>query len=402
MKDYLTWYRKQVVKIMGHKKFCAFSPTIASGEVTFPNDVPTACTDGWNCMYGPAFIEPLNDAQFRGLILHENLHKALQHGFVWGKLWEENAQLTNFAADIVVNTSLTEMDGGEGFIEFPPGGVEADPFFSGWTVGDVYNHFKKKQNPPPKGKQGGSGKPGAGKGEPKDQQPGEQPGADEHSWEKAAELHAEKGEEIKRAVNQGESMRRARGAGGGNSEGAFGALLQPKLDPKELLRQFMTAACAGGGETTWARIDRRFLAGGYGLMPGSINETIEEIVIGMDTSGSCFGTDTMTKFISDIAHIVEEISPAKCHVIYWDWEVQGHHIFEGGQFAVASMQPRGGGGTNGAVLFEYLRAQKINPTCVVQFTDGEVGDWGRSDWPTLWAVMGRDRAPFGTTVKLEY
>jgi hypothetical protein len=37
----------------------------------------------------------------------------------------------------------------------------------------------------------------------------------------------------------------------------------------------------------------------------------------------------------------------------------------------------------------------------VQFSDGYVGNWGRSDWPTLWALTSDVQAPYGTTVKLD-
>jgi hypothetical protein len=53
------------------------------------------------------------------------------------------------------------------------------------------------------------------------------------------------------------------------------------------------------------------------------------------------------------------------------------------------------------VLFNYLRKKRITPQAIVQFTDGYVGDWGRSDVPTLWAVTSDIKAPFGTTIQLE-
>ena len=36
-------------------------------------------------------------------------------------------------------------------------------------------------------------------------------------------------------------------------------------------------------------------------------------------------------------------------------------MFEDGQFAVQDLKPKGGGGTDGAVLFDYLREKNINP-----------------------------------------
>ena len=81
--------------------------------------------------------------------------------------------------------------------------------------------------------------------------------------------------------------------------------------------------------------------------------------------------------------------------------MRGMQTFEDGQFAVQELKPKGGGGTNGSVLFDYLRSNNINPTAIVQFTDGYVGNWGTSSWPTLWAVTSDKKAPFGTTIKLD-
>jgi predicted metal-dependent peptidase len=132
-----------------------------------------------------------------------------------------------------------------------------------------------------------------------------------------------------------------------------------------------------------------------------VGTTMTELVIGFDTSGSIFGGDEMTVFVSNIKSIIEDIKPTKVHVIYWDTSVVGHQTFEEGQFAVQNLKPRGGGGTDGSVLFDYLRDKRITPQAIVQFTDGYVGDWGKTDVPTLWAVSSDMVAPFGTTVRIE-
>jgi predicted metal-dependent peptidase len=125
-----------------------------------------------------------------------------------------------------------------------------------------------------------------------------------------------------------------------------------------------------------------------------------EMVIGFDTSGSVFHGKEMALFVTEITALIAEINPSKCHVIYWDTEVAGHQIFEEGQFAVQNLKLKGGGGTDGSVLFDYLREKRITPDAIVQFTDGYVGDWGRSEWPTLWAITTDIRAPYGTSIQI--
>ena len=65
-----------------------------------------------------------------------------------------------------------------------------------------------------------------------------------------------------------------------------------------------------------------------------------------------------------------------------------------------SLKVKGGGGTDGSVLFDYLRDKGIKPDAIVQFTDGYVGEWGHTDVPTLWAITTELSAPFGTSIHL--
>jgi predicted metal-dependent peptidase len=136
-------------------------------------------------------------------------------------------------------------------------------------------------------------------------------------------------------------------------------------------------------------------------MPTMMGVTLRELVVGFDTSGSIFGGNEMTRFVTEIATIIEQVKPSKVHVIYWDTAIAGHQTFEDGQFAVQDLKPKGGGGTDGAVLFDYLRKQKLKPDAIVQFTDGYVGSWGKTDVPTLWVITTDIKAPFGTTIQLE-
>jgi predicted metal-dependent peptidase len=378
--------KKAHIAIMQHKVFCAYSGILACGKVKVGDDVPTAATNGWDVYYNPDFIEQYMkpDPELRFLILHEAQHKAYRHLQVWRALHDENAQLANIAADHFVNLSLVDMDAGEGFIKMPSVGVQPDPKYRGWSVKQIFEDLKAN---------------GEGQGQ------GDGDGMDEHDWENAMSgdpaKEQERANEIQRAIRQGEIVRRKMaGKGAGNADGVFGDLLQPKIDWKKVLREFITETCAGRDESSWRKPNRRFLS--YDTyMPSMMGTTMTELVIGFDTSGSIFGGDEMTMFVSEIKKIIEDIKPSKVHVIYWDTEVAGHQTFDEGQFAVQDLKPKGGGGTDGSVLFKYLKESNINPQAIVQFTDGYVGDWGNTDVPTLWAVSSDLVAPFGTTIRVE-
>lgn len=386
------------VAIMRHKKFCAYAGLLACGKVTVTEDIPTACTNGWDVQYNPEFVDGLIDAQLNLLVLHEATHKAYRHMHVWKVLWDENPQLANIAADHFVNLSLITTDNGAGFIQMPKEGVQPDHKYLNWSVRMIFDDLKQQQQQQPQ-------KPSKGGGGENPDDPDDGGGFDKHDWENAASgspaEQAAQAEEIQRAMRQGEMVRRKmQGKGSGNSDGVFGDLLTPKVDWRKVLRDFITETCAGRDESSWRRPNRRFLSDDI-YMPSMLGTTMTELVIGFDTSGSCFGGDEMTRFVTEITNIIGDIKPSKCHVVYWDTEICGHQTFEDGQFAVQNLKPRGGGGTDGAVLFNYLRDKRINPQAIVQFSDGYVGSWGRSDWPTLWALTGSMSAPYGTTIHLE-
>jgi predicted metal-dependent peptidase len=227
---------------------------------------------------------------------------------------------------------------------------------------------------------------------------------DEHDWDganqKDAPTQAKQAQEIDRALRQGEALARKRGEGKGNSDGVLGDLLKPEVDWREKLREFVQQTCQGNDESTWRKPNRRYLTQDM-YMPSMHSESMGELVVGFDTSGSCFGSDVMTKFASELTAIIGAMRPEKTRVIYWDYNVQHEQVFDNGEFSMSSLTPRGGGGTDGSVLFDYLRDKQITPQAIVQFTDGYVGSWGTSSVPTLWAVTERSiRAPYGQTVHI--
>jgi predicted metal-dependent peptidase len=382
--------KKTHISIMTHTKWCRFAGVLACGKVEITTDIPTACTDGWDVKYNPDFVLTTltNAPQRRLVVLHEATHKAYQHTYMWQHLFKENARLANIAADHFVNLALTDEDNGEGFLEMPTMGIQPDAKYRGWSVKQIFDDLKA--NPP-------TPRNGNGSGEGAD-------GIDSHDWENASNRSAEdvatQVRELDRAMRQGEILAKKVGKSKGNNAGTFGDLLTPKVDWREVLRDFTQELCAGKDESSWRKPNRRYLADDV-YMPSLSSTTMTELVIGFDTSGSCFGSAEMTLFVSEITSIIERLAPAKTHVIYWDTAVQGVQVFEGGQFAVQDLKPAGGGGTDGSVLFTYLRKHNIRPDAIVQFTDGCISDWGTSDCPTLWAISGTAKAPFGVTIQLE-
>lgn len=385
---------KAKIAIMRHPRFCRYSGVMACGKLTITTDLPTAATDGWNVFINPAFVDKLTDPELRLLILHEQQHKAYRHMQVWRALMQENAHLANIAMDHFVNLTLMDMDNKEGFLAMPSIGVQPDPKYRGWAVNRIYNDLK--QNPP--------ADPSSTFDEhmPAEDDPADSSDPTTQSIVTAIKsLNQIRAEEIDRALRQGEILAKRRAeALGLNHTPAFGDLLHPTQDWRKVLREFITETCSGRDESTWRRPNRRYLGEDI-YLPSMLGTTISRLAILFDTSGSCFGTDIATRFVSELAAIVEQVKPTIIDVLYVDTEVAAHQTFEEGQFAVASLQPRGGGGTNLPVTWDYLRAKHIKPDACVVLTDGETPFGIAPEYPVLWALTSLTvRPPYGVSVHI--
>ena len=348
--------------------------------------IPTAATNGKWVKFNPEFVAGLNEKQVRFLVLHELMHVAFRHMKVYMNLSKENPRLANIATDAFINTTLLHEDSEN--LESIEGGVPAEERWLGKSTLEIYMTLLGERQDKDKDEDGQGGQ----------EQGGQDQGHDSHDWEGANEVNDDDlQKQVDRAIRQGKMMADKMS---GKTSGVIGDLLKVEQDWRTLLAEFVNDTCNGAGESTWARQDRRFLHSGT-YMPGSVSEQVGELVIGFDTSGSCFGSDEMTLFASHVAAIVEQVRPAKVHVAYVDTSVAGFQTFEDGQFAVANMKPEGGGGTHLPVLWDYLARNRIDPVACVFLTDGETDFGTPPNFPVLWAMTTDTTAPYGTNVRIE-
>jgi predicted metal-dependent peptidase len=99
---------KAVVDIMGNPKYVALAGVLMIGDRTVRDDIPTACTNGRDEMYGRDFVTGISDAELRFLVLHECYHKLYRHLTTWRHLYEDNALLANMACDYVINCKIAQ------------------------------------------------------------------------------------------------------------------------------------------------------------------------------------------------------------------------------------------------------------------------------------------------------
>jgi predicted metal-dependent peptidase len=288
--------------------------------------------------------------------------------------------------DFVINIKLVD-DNKDGFATMtgPLTMGCLDTKYRDWDSARVFHDLMKGA------KDGGKGQPGGSKGQPGGQ-PGE--GFDQHDWEGAEDMTSEEKSELAReidgAIRQGALLAGKTGSGGDRD---FEELLQPKVDWRTALREFVSATCTGSDYTTWRRPNRRYIGSDI-YLPSGVSESVKEVVVAIDTSGSTYAPGVLTTFMSEVAGIFEAVRPEKVHLIYWDTKVCAHeeyaqHEIDG---IIKSTQPKGGGGTVVDCVPEYMTKQGIKPQAVIVLTDGYLGGWGTWSSPLLWCILDNNAA----------
>ena len=379
---------KNITQIMGNPKYVALAGVLMIGEKGIQDDCPTAYTNGRDDYYGRAFVDGLADSEFRFLILHETYHKLFKHLTTWEHLYKDDAQLANMACDYVINLMIADEN--RDMFAVMPKDAEGnaigllDETFRNMDTAQVYKILKQEQEE----------KGGAASSTPK-----EGGGLDENDWEGAQEMSAEEqrelAQEIDQAVRQG-AMTAGKVGSGGNR--AIDQLLQPEVNWREVLREFITETCRGTDDSTWRQPSRRHLAMGM-LRPSGITERVGELVIAIDTSGS-IGQHELTKCLSEIKGVCDTVRPESVRILYGDTKVCSDELYGDVPNACASLEqltqttkPAGGGGTRVQCVPDYIRDNNINAQAVIVLTDGYLGgDWGAWTMPLLWGILDHKSA----------
>lgn len=371
--------KKAVIDIMANPRYVALAGILMLGKRTVEDDegkCPTAYTNGRDEVYGRAFVDKLNDAELRFLVLHENYHKLYRHLTTWDWMYRENPQAANMACDFVINVKLVD-DNGDNFAtmtgELKKGCL--DTKYRGWDSAQVFSDLKKN----------GSGK-GGGKGSGT--------GFDEHGWDDAQDMTAEEKQELAReideAIRQGALMAGKSGSGGDRD---LVELMEAQVDWREVLRDFVTSTCVGNDYSTWRKPNRRYIGANI-YLPSGISERIGEIVVAIDTSGSIGGRE-LSVFLSEVGSIADTVSPEAVRVLYWDTMVCGDEEYKGEEVKniTKSTKPKGGGGTTVECVPQYLQDKQIKAQCVIVLTDGYLGgSWGQWNHPLLWTILDNRNA----------
>jgi len=374
--------KKGHIALMKHPETALWGGVMMMGSTEVVDEAITAYTDGINKKYGRTFLQTIcpTQAEVNGLILHENLHIGLRHHLHGADMFKEDGDKANKAADYVVNDMIMVISKKyPDLVQLPRGGLY-DPQYHNMSMREVYKLLKSK-----KGGGGGGGKPD------KEGEKGSGSGGGEYEFDKhdfgkpmTQEEAKEMDGKIDRAIREGALLA---GRLGIDLPRSISDLLNPVIDWKKELADFVTSSCKGKDEYTWRKFNRRVISNDI-YLPTVENETIGEVVVAIDTSGS-IGQEQLNAFASELVSICDAVSPDAVRVLWWDTKVHGEQLFTDNYDQIGSMlKPLGGGGTRVSSVAEYINKKKINAECVLVFTDGYLESdvvWNISS-PTLWMV----------------
>jgi predicted metal-dependent peptidase len=358
--------------IIGRDNYVALAGVLMIGSKKISTKTKTACTNGRDEAYNPDFVDSLTDAEFRFVILHECYHKMYQHLTTYRDLDKIDHDRANRACDYVINLKLMDEDK-TGFIKMPECGLY-DEQYRGMSAREVFALL------PPSDNNDGGGN-------------GQSP-FDDHEWDEAEALSNEEKEDLAKqideAVRQGSILA---GKLGNGSNRTLEDLLETKQNWKELLRDFVTTVCTGKDYSTWKRPNRRYMGLDI-IMPSGISETMGEVLIGIDTSGS-IDAESLASFLTEVKGVCDQVKPSKVRLVYWDTSVRSEEVYLQDELdnLTRSTKPKGGGGTDVRCVPAYMGEHGIKPECAIILTDGYLGGgWGTWTVPLLWVILNNKSA----------
>ena len=360
---------------MKHPETALYSGVMMLGKSEVIDDCPTAKTDGINKYYGRKFIEALSDKELRALILHENLHIALNHMGRFRKEFKKNAHHMNICADYVVNDVVIHLEDKE-LCQLPEGALYEKKYHN-WSVNEILKDLAEQEQ----SQNGDNGQSATDGLTP----------LDEHDFESGKSMTPQEQQEmtkkIENALKEGSILA---GKIGAKIPRAIDELFEPKINWREMMREFISSTCRGNDEFTWRKFNKRMLPNDL-YLPSMENESVGELVIACDTSGSISQHD-LTIFATELQAICSTITPDQIRLLWWDSEVCSEQIFSPEHYQDISkvLKVAGGGGTYLSCVSEYITKERINADAIIVFTDGYVEQdiqWNLSA-PTLHIVNG--------------
>lgn len=349
--------------------------------------VPTAGTDGIYLYYNPEYIEKLVQSHgmefLLGLMMHEVLHPALQH--IWRQR-NRDQLLWNAACDYAANLIIHDQGA-----KLPPGALLADKYrdlpaeaiyaellrstpqktaVSFETIDDHSIWQQANQN----------------------NQENTSKGSRTNSADSSAGRLAA---EWKIRLAQATQTAKQRGTLPAGMERLIKEVLYPRVDWRQVLASFVQPAM---NDYTFLPPSRR--SHNNLLFPALRDQSLEEVVIAIDTSGSVW--EFYQVFMSEVLGIISSYPHFRGYLAMCDARVQ--YFDEISSDSPLPQKFKGGGGTDFRPLFEQIETQGLNPSAVVFLTDGDATlPQEEPPYPVLWVLTQESKfqPPWGAVAYLD-
>lgn len=410
------------------------------------NTIPTLATDGFNLWVNEEFWRGLSLDLKISAVAHEIGHKMLLHCTRRGA---RNPMLWNVAADYVVNGILVDNGFALG------AGWLYKAKYQGWATEAVYSDLEdelmKEKKDEGKDKKGPKGPPSKDKGEGAEGDGGDNSdsdggepsdGSDEQEGMGGASPGDDEGvggddgknissdpsqvpssisrewidkhQDIKELTGSNEAIDKAEkqiieqvqkavqtAMQHGNCPAGmaqFDDLCEPSKEPwfNHLHRYMQSLTVA---EYNWAKMNRRTMVVHNIFAPEHYSESLGEVVIAIDASGSVFDAYHQANFAGHTQAILSEAKPSKVHVMYFDSDITSYEVMDACDLEFRS-KPCGGGGTCFEPIFDKIEEEGIAPAVVIILTDC-MGSFPNEEppYPVIWASieehLGCYAPPFG-------
>lgn len=358
---------------------------------TIDESCETAATDGKRIVFGPEFLDDLDDSELDFIMMHEIMHVVLQHCFRGDGF---DSEQFNIACDIVVNSNIllsNNMDVktitlkkyGES-MHMTPNGKEGYEY----TAEQVYAMLPPPPNRKPvsmpsgslNGENGADGEEAAGSalGRAKLKQGKKNdfpPTWDDHTrWGLEEDDDTLRDVWVKRFEDACEAISirdpsNQRGLLPLCAERLLKELRKPQIDWRTILNDFIQEEIA---DYSFTPPDRRFDESAFFLPDFNDKENIvENILFMIDTSGS-MSDDMITAAYSEVKGAIDQFDgKLKGWLGFFDAAIVEPKPFESeDEFKV--IKPAGGGGTDFQIIFEYVYKHMADKeiASIIILTDG--------------------------------
>lgn len=337
-------------------------------------EIKTACTDGRQIRYNPAFIDPLSVDQIVFVLAHLVMHIAHFHPL---RRNARNLGRFNKAGDYAINGILKEAG-----LSLLPGALY-DKSFDNLAAEQIYDRLPS-----------GSDDEGEGKVSEKDLDESDDPGGcggfedgkNEYGMPLSKAEKQREEAEVAVAIQQAAQAARAQGKLPRSLERLVDELVNPVLDWREILRTFIDQNARN--DYTWTQPNRRHVADGL-YLPSFRSKGLKPLVLAIDTSGS-IGQKELNQFQAELNDILQSY-PSTINVVYCDSEISATHTITPDRYPV-ELKAESNGTTDLRPPFDWAMNNVPDAGCIIYLTDLR-GDSPEIDpgIPTLWVSTTKDR-----------